>query len=77
MTGSLYDSNEIRLLARNAVYIKKCMTITELGKILQLGASRGRKDSDCLKGKMKVDGLWNDKNLGLSLGEVEVEEDVE
>jgi len=34
-TTDLYDAKEIGLLARNAVYSKKCMTADELGNMMQ------------------------------------------
>lgn len=62
-TGSLYDWSEFGLLVRNAMFNKECMTRAEMGRILQLGASRaGKLDGDALGRKLR-DGLWTAKNM--------------
>ena len=62
--GSLYDSDEIGKLARNAIYVKKCITVKGLGAILQLGASReGKADSARLRERLRKNSTWSDKRM--------------
>jgi len=62
-TGSLYDEHEIGLLARHAVYGKKCIARAKLGHILQMGTTRGDADHRCIKGRMETGG-WKMEKMG-------------
>jgi len=63
--SGLYDGVEIGLMARHAIFDKKCVTQAGLARILQVGTERGEKDSSALKAKLRT-GVWIAKNLGTS-----------